>query len=156
MMNGIIGLALFVGAGATTWPVRPRGGPATEGLAKTPSWGRNWQQPPSLYPPAAPACLHDGFVALRPSRKITGRSSTALITVITSAGCIGLGCSPRTPPALPELFHQAGLHHRAVAAKTSWSRERSAATDRPCPQLAAGAVDQGSITAEVAHHWLDS
>src|SRR5664280_2662475 len=42
---------------------------------------------------------------------------------------------------LPGLFHQAGLNDVVVAAETSWSREMSAATDRPCPQLAAGAVD---------------
>jgi len=51
---------------------------------------------------------------------------------------------------LPGLFHQAGLNDVVVAAETSWSREMSAATDRPCPQLAAGAVDQGAITAEEA------
>jgi hypothetical protein len=56
---------------------------------------------------------------------------------------------------LPGLFHQAGLHHVMVAAETSWSRDRSAATDRPCPQLAAGAIDQGAITAEEAGDWLD-
>jgi len=56
---------------------------------------------------------------------------------------------------LPGLFHRAGLNDIVVAAETSWSRERSAATDGPCPQLAAGAVDQGAVTAEEARHWLD-
>lgn len=56
---------------------------------------------------------------------------------------------------LPGLFHQAGLNDVVVTAETSWSRETSAATDRPCPQLAAGAVDHGAVTAEEARRWLD-
>ena len=56
---------------------------------------------------------------------------------------------------LPGLFGQAGLTHLVVVAETSWSREMSAATERPCPQLAAGAVDQGAITAAQARRWLD-
>ena len=56
---------------------------------------------------------------------------------------------------LPGLFHRAGLIDLSVAVETSWSRDRSAATDRPCPQLAAGAVDEGAVTSAEAHRWLD-
>ncbi len=56
---------------------------------------------------------------------------------------------------LPGLFHRAGLIDPSVAVETTWSRDRSTATDRPCPQLAAGALDEGAITTDEARRWLD-
>jgi SAM-dependent methyltransferase len=55
---------------------------------------------------------------------------------------------------LPGLLHRAGMTEVDVAAETAWSRQLSAATRRPCPQLAAGAVDEGAVTPAEADRWL--